>query len=177
MANFLKSFFGIDTIGLRLGGNPYILNKRESVVQRGEYGSHKKSNTTESKNKSLFLLDSTFKGNIDENFNNSDILTIKNLSNIKSLLKKHNGKNIGIEFLISDLKHCNTNELGKWFYNIKWVYEMCKKYKSQFILSSGANSYYELTSSKVFNVLLKKSDIDTGEYWNDLCRWLDGKRG
>jgi hypothetical protein len=177
LVNLLKALFGIDTIGLRFDKSPYFLNKTDSIVQRGEHGYHKTSKTAESKNKNLFLVGSIFKGNIDENFNNVDILTIKTLSNIKPLLKKHNGKNIGIEFLISDLKHCDTNELGKWFYSVKWVYEMCKKYKFQFILSSGANVYCELIPYKVFNVLLKKSDIDNGEYWKDLCVWLDDKRG
>jgi hypothetical protein len=91
-------------------------------------------------------------------------------------LKKYNGKNIGIEFLISDIKYCDNDALGKWFYNMKWICEMSKKYNFQFILSSGANLYSELISLKVFNILLKKSDIENRKYWDDLNIWLERKK-
>jgi hypothetical protein len=177
LINFLKNFFGIDVLGMHFDNDSYIaVKKKDTIVQRRSHGSPKSPKTGESKNGVFFLIDSVFKGNADENFYNVDVLTIKNLSNIKSLLKKYNGKNIGIEFLVSDVRHCNNHELGKWFYNMKWIYDMCKKYNFQFILSSGANMYWDLVSSKIFNILLFKSDIENKKYWNDLNIWLETKK-
>ncbi len=177
LKTFLKNFFGIDVLGMRFDGDSYTaVKKKDNVIQRRNHGSPKIPQIGESKNEGFFLIGSVFRGNADENFYNVDVLTIKNLGGIKSLLKKYNGKNIGIEFLVSDVKNCDNHELGKWFYNMKWIYEMCKKYNFQFILSSGADMYWELISSKVFNILLKKSDIENKKYWNDLNIWLETKK-
>jgi hypothetical protein len=123
------------------------------------------------------LTSSLFTGNISENYYNIDILTIKSLINIKSLLKKYNGKNLGIEFLITDIKYYDNKILGKWFFDIKWVYELCKKYGAQLILSSGACSYWELVSLKVFNIVLEKIGIQKNKYWLELSTWLNDKQG
>ncbi len=177
LIGFLKKFFGIDVLGMHFDGDSFItVKKKDNIVQRRTREYPKSAEIGESKNEGSFLIGSIFKGNAEENFYNIDVLTIKNLSNIKSLLKKYNGKNIGIEFLVSDVKYCDDHELGKWFYNVKWIYEMCKRYNFQFILSSGANMYCEIISSKIFNILLKKSDIDNKKYWNDLNIWLDRKK-
>lgn len=177
LINYLKNFFGIDILGMHFDNGSHIaVKEKDNIVQRRSRGSPKSPKIGESKNGGFFLIGSVFKGNADENFHNVDVLTIKNPSNIKSLLKKYNGKNIGIEFLVSDVKYCDNRELGKWFYNMKWIYEVCEKYKFQFILSSGANMYWELVSSKIFNILLKKTDIDNKKYWNDLNIWLEAKK-
>lgn len=123
------------------------------------------------------LSSSFFTGNIGENYYNIDILTIKSITNIKSLLKKYAGKNLGIEFLLSDIKYYDNNSLGKWFSDIKWIYELCKKYNAQFILSSGACSYYELVSLRVFNIILEKIGIQKKKYWLELSTWLNEKQG
>ncbi len=177
LKTFLKNFFGIDVLGMHFDGDSYTaVKKKDNVIQRRNHGSPKIPQIGESKNEGFFLIGSVFRGNADENFYNVDVLTIKNLSSIKSILKKYSGKNIGIEFLVSDVKYFDNHELGKWFYNMKWIYEMCKKYNFQFILSSGANMYCELVSSKIFNILLKKSDIENKKYWNDLNIWLERKK-
>ncbi|MBA3749654.1 MAG: hypothetical protein H0X03_01925 [Nitrosopumilus sp.] len=176
LIKFLKVFFDICILGVCSDKNIDILDNHENIILRKKYGALVGLNIQDSKNKNLFLTSSIFKGNIDENFHNVDILTISSLNNIKSLLKKYNGKNIGIEFLISDLKYYDNNELGKWFFNLKWIYELCKKYNFQFILSSGANMYSELISSKVFNTILRKMDIENIAYWIDLNIWLDDKK-
>ena len=123
------------------------------------------------------LSSSFFTGNIGENYCTIDILTIKSITNVKSLLKKYAGKNLGIEFLISDIKYCDNNSLGKWFSDIKWIYELCKKYNAQFILSSGACSYCELVSLRVFNIILEKIGIQKKKYWLELSTWLNEKQG
>ncbi len=177
LINFLKTFFGIDILGMHFESDFCISDKKKgNIVQRNTHGFPKNSYNGENNNGHFFLIGSIFRGNTDESFYNVDVLTIKNLSNVKSLLKKYNGKNMGIEFLVSDIKYCDNKELGKWFYNMKWIYEMCKKYNFQFILSSGAGMYCELISLKVFNILLKKSDIENIKYWNDLNLWLENKK-
>jgi hypothetical protein len=174
---FLKNFFGIDVLGMRFDGDSYnAVKEKYNVVQRRSHGSPKTPQVGASKNEGFFLTGSVFSGGADENFHNVDVLTIKSLDGVKSLLKKYNGKNIGIEFLVSDVKDRGNHELGKWFYSMKWVYEICKKYNLQFILSSGANMHCELVSSKVFNAILKKCDIGNNKYWNDLDIWLESKK-
>ncbi len=178
LINFLKTFFGIDVFGMAFNGDSYISDrqKKDVIVHRKRHGAVKSFDMGESNSEHFFLIGSIFKGNADESHYNVDILTVKNLSNIKSILKKYNGKNMGIEFLVSDIKYSDNREIGKWFYNMKWIYEMCKKYNFQFILSSGANKYCELISLKVFNILLKESDIENKKYWNDLNVWLENKK-
>lgn len=176
MIKFLKSFFDIDILGFYYDKNKTIFGNQENIVLRTNYASITDYSVKCVKNKNFFLISSIFEGNTREHFYNVDILTIKYLYGIKSFLKKYNGKNIGIEFLISDIRYRDSNELGKWFFDMKWIYELCKKYDFQFILSSGANNYAELISLKVFNILLEKMDIENRKYWQDLEYWLDQKK-
>lgn len=154
-----------------------INGKQEHIILRKNFDSLNSSNMKDiSNNKNIILYSSIFKGSVEDNFYNSDILTVKNLHNIKSLFKKYNGKNIGLEFLISDIRYRDDNDLGKWFFDIKWVYELCKRYNFQFILSSGASRYIDLISLKIFNTILKRIGIESIQYWNDLTVWLDNKK-
>lgn len=174
--NFFKTFFGLDIFGIGIDKNIPLLDKQESIVLRKKCDSMNTFNTKDSNNNFFFIKGSIFKGNSDENFYDVDILTIKSLNNIKPLLKKYNGNNIGIEFLITDIRCYNNDELGKWFFDMKWIYRLCKKYNFEFILSSGASEYFELIPIKIFNIILEKLDIEKGKYWNDLNIWLDDKK-
>jgi hypothetical protein len=176
LIKFYRSFYGIDALGIYINKLPLIQNLKENVIFR--INSDKKNNFgfMHDKIRKPLLTSSTFTGNVVDNFYNADILTVKNLNNITALLKKHRGKNIGIEFLISDVKHLDNNDFGKWIYDLKWIYYLCKKYKFQFILASGANIHYELVSLKVFNILLEKIDINFKDYWTDIINWLDDKK-
>ncbi len=177
LTQVLKTFFGIDILGFCFDKNICILEKQEHIILRKNFDYLDSSSKKYiSNNKNFILNSSIFKGSVDDNFYNSDILTVKNLHNIKSLFKKYNGKNIGLEFLISDIRYRDNNDLGKWFFDVKWVYELCKKYNFQFILSSGANRYFDLISLKIFNTILKRIGIENRQYWNDLTVWLDNKR-
>jgi len=176
MIKFLKSLFDIDILGFHYDKNKTIFNKRENIVLRTDYSSTNNSNIGYDKNKNFFLIGSFFNGNPRQNFHNVDILTVKHLQDIKFFLKKYHRRNIGIEFLISDIRYYSNSELGKWFFDMKWIYELCQKYDFQFILSSGANKYTELISLKVFNILLEKMDIQNRKYWQDLESWLDQKK-
>ena len=173
--NFFKTFFGLDVFGVCVDKNMPLLDKQESIVLRKKRGSNT-FNAKDSKDKFFFIKSSIFEGNSNENFYDIDVLTIKSLNNIKPLLKKYNGSNIGIEFLINDIRYYNNDELGKWFFDMKWIYRLCKKYNLEFILSSGASVYHELMPIKIFNIILEKLDIEKGKYWDDLNIWLDDKK-
>lgn len=174
--NFFKTFFGLDIFGVCVDKNIPLLDKQESIVLRKNWGSSNTFNAKDSKNKFFFIKSSIFEGNFDENFYDVDVLTIKSLNNIKPLLKKYNGNNIGIEFLINDIRYYNNDELGKWFFDMKWIYRLCKKYNFEFILSSGASEYFELMPITIFNIILEKLDIEKGKYWDDFNIWLDDKK-
>jgi hypothetical protein len=174
--NFFKTFFGLDIFGVCVDKNITLLDKQESIVLRKNCDSLNTFNGNDSKNNFFFIKSSIFNGNSNENFHDIDVLTIKSLNNIKPLLKKYNGNNIGIEFLINDIRYYNNDELGKWFFDMTWIYRLCKKYDFEFILSSGASEYFELIPIKIFNIILENLDIEKGKYWNDLNIWLDDKK-
>ena len=134
--NFFKTFFGLDIFGVCVDNNITMLDKQESIILRKNCDSSNTLNGNDSKNKFFFIKSSIFNGNSDESFHDIDVLTIKSLNNIKPLLKKYNGNNIGIEFLINDIRYYNNDELGKWFFDMTWIYRLCKKYNFEFILYS-----------------------------------------
>lgn len=177
LIEFHRSFYGLDALGFYI--NRYLLNQniKENVIFRVDSADKQNCFNFLSCGMSTPYLKSTiFKGNIVDSFYDTDLFTIKDLYNIKSLLKKYRGKSIGIEFLISDIKYLDNTSLGKRIFDLKWIYDICKKYSFQFILSSGASAYFELISLRVFNVLLEKIGIDVNEYWHDLINWLDDKK-
>jgi hypothetical protein len=174
--NFFKTFLGLDIFGVCADKNITLLEKQESIVLRKNCDSPNIFNASDSKNKFFFIKSSIFNGSSDANFYDIDVLTIKSLENIKPLLKKYNGNNIGIEFLINDIRYYNNDDLGKWFFDMTWIYRLCKKYRFEFILSSGASEYFELMPIKIFNIILENMDIEKGKYWNDLNIWLDDKK-
>jgi integrase len=162
-------------VGLNADKSLISSNSKENVSFRNTFYLSNKFVKCDNVLKSL-LSSSFFTGNINENYHDIDILTIKTISNFKSLLKKYNGKKLGIEFLISDIKYYDNNSIGKWLFDMKWIYELCKKYDSQFILSSGACRFHELVSLKIFNILLEKIGIQTKKYWQELSTWLNDKQ-
>lgn len=173
---FHRSFHNIDVLGFYVDKSGLIKNIEGCAIFRTDCNTQGKPLSLQDKIKNPFLVSSIYRGSISDNFYNADILTIKSFNNIKSFLKKYSGQNIGIEFLISDIKYLDNTSIGKRIFDMKWIYELCKRYKFQFILSSGANTYIELISLKVFNIVLEKIDIDVKEYWCDLISWLDNKK-
>jgi RNase P/RNase MRP subunit p30 len=123
----------------------------------------------------MYLLYENLHDNADQKGMAYDILLLNSPFNYKSVLRKLAGKNIGFEILISKLKYCNSYEVGAWFSEVKYIHYLCKKYRHQLILSSGASNAYELISAKMFNSFLNKLDISPNEYWSSLNEWLENK--
>lgn len=171
----IKSLFDIDMLGFDFDKNYDNVFYDSNIIFRTSCTSKKNIGNNE-KTGYFFLLGSIFDVYSKENVSNVDILTIKDIRDIKSFFKKYGGKNIGMEFLLSDMRYFFGDKIGKWFSDMKWIHEQCIKYDFQFILSSGATNYSGLLSSKVFNAFLTKIDIETKKYWNDLNCWLNDKK-
>ncbi len=167
-----KNIFNLDILGFYYAGEN-VLDKEHAILRK-KYDRHFEPDP--SSPEFFYLFDLDFTGNYDEKFNNVDVLTIKSLKNIKHLCKKLSGKNIGMEFLISDLRSLNNYDLGNWFFEVEYAYRLCKKYDFQFVLSSGASNFANMASSKIFNIILKKLKIESFHYWIDLNSWLYSKR-
>jgi hypothetical protein len=169
--SFIKKFFSIDVLGIY--DNRLLDNEKDSLVLRIQ---NTKQGLITTKNNYFYLYYQDFQGNLDNTYGNTDILTIYDFFNSKNLLKKLAGKNIGFEFMISKLRYLNVSDLGKWFSFVKYFYGLCKRYRHQLILSSGAKNIYELISLRVINSILDKLEVSSTEYWFDLNQWLSRKK-
>ena len=105
-----------------------------------------------------------------------DIFCLKDYRNYLEVikqLKRINRKNIGIEIKIKDIRSSiYANDIGRWIRCIKEVYKFCELSNNQLILSSGANSRFEMIGVNSFEAMLKVCDIDPQKYWNALNGWL-----
>ena len=169
--SFIKKFFSIDTMGIY--DNRMLSNEKDSLVLRIQ---NTKGGIITTKNNHFYLYYQDFQGNLENTYGNTDILTINDFFNSKSLLRKLAGKNIGFEFLISKLRYLNISEIGRWFSYLKYFYGLCKRYRHQLILSSGAKNIYELISLRIINSILDKLEVSSTEYWSDLNQWLFRKK-
>lgn len=168
---FIKKFFSIDVIGIY--DNRLLANEKDSLVLRIQ---NTKQGLTTTKNNCFYLYYQDFQGNLDNTYGNTDILTINDFFNSKNLLRKLAGKNIGFEFMVSKLRYLNISDLGRWFSFVKYFYGLCKRYRHQLILSSGAKNIYELISLRIINSILDKLEVSSTEYWSDLNQWLSRKK-
>ena len=169
--SFIKKFFSIDVIGIY--DNRLLASEKDSLVLRIQ---NTKQGLITTKNNYFYLHHQDFQGNLDNTYGNTDILTINDFFNSKNLLRKLAGKNIGFEFMVSKLRYLNISDLGRWFSFVKYFYGLCKRYRHQLILSSGAKNIYELISLRVINSLLDKLEVSSTEYWSDLNQWLSRKK-
>ncbi|MDQ2684930.1 MAG: hypothetical protein M3Y25_03680 [Thermoproteota archaeon] len=167
---FIRKYFHINTIGIP---NDKIKNlNRDFTIMKVKNSDNQNFNEYRDY---LYLFYENLDNKFDQKRSGYDILVIGKPSNYKPILQKLDGRNIGFEFLVSNLKYLNSSEVGKWFSNVKYFYQLCKKYKHQLILSSGAKSIYELISPRIIDSILKKMDISSAEYWSSLRIWLENK--
>jgi hypothetical protein len=169
--SFIKKIFSIDVIGIY---DPGLLSiEKDSLVLRIQ---NTKRGIPTTKINHFYLYYQDFRGSVDNTYGNTDILTINDFFNSKNLLRKLSGKNIGFEFLVSKLRYLDNHQIGRWFSYIKYFYDLCKRYRHQLILSSGAKNIYELISLRIINSILDKLEVSSTEYWYDLNQWLYRKK-
>lgn len=143
------------SIILRVKNKDYVLNGRHSNYPH------------------LTYVDTEFYSH--EKVSSCDIIVVTNFLESKPLLQKLSGKNLGFEVLISKLKYMKADEIGKWFWDVKYLSDLCRKHNQQLILSSGARDIFELVSLRTFNSILAKLNISPSEYWSDLNIWLNSR--
>ena len=105
----------------------------------------------------------------------ADILTIREFNRIKKGIKKNLKKGKGLEILVSPARKMDSVSLGKWFSSLADLYKFCHWSRCQFIISSGAQSKYEMISGPCLDAILKTVDIDPQNHWISLGKWLEGK--
>ena len=172
---FIKKFLSINKIGIvsnKLLINRLSVSSRDSIILKLNNTNYSKKNEQIGY---MHLMYENLGDHADQKGTGCDVFVVDSPMYCKPLLQKLAGKNIGLEFLISKLKYCNSYQVGKWFSEVKYIHSMCKKYKHQLILSSGARNVYELLSAKIFNSFLIKLDIIPNEYWLGLSEWLENK--
>ncbi|TVP39630.1 hypothetical protein [Candidatus Nitrosocosmicus arcticus] len=169
--SFIKKFFSINVMGIY--DNRLLAKEKDTLVLRIQ---NTKQGIITTQNDYFFLYYQDFQENLDNTYGNTDILTINDFFNPKNLLKKLSGKNIGFEFLVSKLRYLDISQIGRWFSYMKYFYGLCKRYRHQLILSSGAKNIYELLSLRIINSILDKLDVSSTEYWSDLNQWLSRKK-
>jgi RNase P/RNase MRP subunit p30 len=103
----------------------------------------------------------------------ADILTIKDFRKVKKQLKQKLKKGIGIEVTLSPVRKMNSVSVGRWITSLIELYKFCHWSDCQFIISSGANSKYEMVSGPCLDALLKTIGIEPQKYWRSLTKWLD----
>ena len=169
--SFIKKFFSIDVIGIYDNRSRAI--DKDSLVLRIQ---NTKQGLVTTNYNYFYLYYQDFQGNLDCTYGSTDILTVNDFFNSKNVLRKLAGKNIGFEFMISKLRYLNISDLGRWFSYVKYFYGLCKRYRHQLILSSGAKNIYELISLRIINSILDKLEVSSSEYWSDLNQWLSRKK-
>jgi hypothetical protein len=167
---FIRRFLCINKIGLVC--KKVNISYRDSVILKVKKTSLQSINEN---NGYMYLIYENLDDKAEQKWTGYDILVADNPTYHKSVFQKLSGKNIGFEILVSNLKYRNSYEVGKWFSDVKYIHYLCKKYRHQLILSSGASNVYELLSAKIFDSILFKLDILPDEYWFSLNTWLENK--
>ena len=105
----------------------------------------------------------------------SDLLIVKDFDKIRQKLRRNVKKGTGLEITISPARKLSSTMLGKWFKCISEMYLFCRSTRCQFILSSGAESPYDMVSGPCFDAILKTAGIDPQNHWESMRQWLEGK--
>lgn len=102
-----------------------------------------------------------------------NLVVVKDFEKLKSFIRKGKYRSrIALEVLISDIRYQEGSKVGKWFREITDLYRFSKRSGCQFILSSGANSVWEMVSAQCFESIMKFCKIPPRTYWEDLEEWL-----
>ncbi len=107
-----------------------------------------------------------------------NLVVVKDFEKIKSFIRKRNYKSkIALEVLLSDIRYQQGYLVGNWFKKIRELYRFCRRSNLQFIVSSGANTVWEMTSVQCFESVMRLCGIPTRTYWEELEGWLEIQDG
>jgi hypothetical protein len=102
-----------------------------------------------------------------------NLVVVKDFEKVKSFIRKRKYKSkIALEVLLSDIRYQEGFKVGKWFREITDLYRFSKRYDCQFIISSGANFVWEMTSAQCFESIMRFCKIPPRTYWEELEEWL-----
>jgi hypothetical protein len=100
---------------------------------------------------------------------------ISDLRKVRERLKKKVKRGTGLEMIVRPARKMNAASLGKWFDSVNELYLFCHSSRCQFILSSGAESVYEMVSGPCLDAILKTADVNPQNHWHNMAEWLEGK--
>ena len=102
-----------------------------------------------------------------------NLIVVRDFEKIKSYIKNKRYKSqIALEVLLSDIRYQEGKRVGKWFREVIDLYKFSKRFGYQLIISSGANSIWEMTSAQCIESIMKICDIPPQIYWEELEDWL-----
>ena len=110
------------------------------------------------------LISSTFQPNL---------VVVNDFEKVKTFVRKGKYRStVALEVLISDIRYQEGPKVGRWLREITDLYRFSKRSGCQFILSSGANSPWEMVSAQCFESIMRFCKISPRIYWQDLEEWL-----
>ncbi|MDP9498819.1 MAG: hypothetical protein M3P20_02555 [Thermoproteota archaeon] len=102
-----------------------------------------------------------------------NLIVVRDFQKIKSFVKNKKYKSkIALEVLLSDIRRRDGIRVGRWFKEVTDLYKFTKRFGYQFVISSGANSIWEMTSAQCIESIMKICDIPPHRYWQDLEDWI-----
>ena len=102
-----------------------------------------------------------------------NMIVVKDFQKIKSFVKNRKYKSkIALEVLLSDIRHEEKIRVGRWFREVTDLYKFSKQYGYQFVMSSGANSVWEMISAQCIESIMRICDISPHTYWHELEDWI-----
>ncbi len=102
-----------------------------------------------------------------------NLIVVKDFQKIKSFVKNKKYKSkIALEVLLSDIRRRDGIRVGRWFKEVTDLYKFTKRFGYQFVISSGANSIWEMISAQCIESIMKICDIPPRTYWQDLEDWI-----
>jgi hypothetical protein len=102
-----------------------------------------------------------------------NLVVVNDFEKVKTFIRKGKYRSkVGLEVLISDIRYQEGPKVGRWFREITDLYRFSKRSGFQLILSSGANSAWEMVSAQCFESIMRLCRISPRIYWQDLGEWL-----
>jgi hypothetical protein len=109
----------------------------------------------------------------DIEYSAAELITITNFRNLRQCLRRKIRSGLGLEVMIAPWRKFDGYRIGKCIENIRETYSFCESSGCQLVLSSGANSIYEMVSGPSFDSILRCCGISPQKHWEKMNHWLD----